>query len=119
MEKETEMNNFESVKSLIVQTIKERSGSFDGDSSEADYGMNWDDKLSESLDYVFCNMSNAASAKKSRDDVMLRVALLRSCIRLKELSFFFRDIHDDLEAFILEPGWPEIPEGYVYREKLK
>ncbi|WP_085633318.1 MULTISPECIES: hypothetical protein [unclassified Pseudomonas] len=113
------MNDFESVKSLIIQTIKERSGSFDGDSLEADYRMNWDEDLSEVLEYVLCNMSNAAFAKQSGDDVMLKVALMNSCIRLKELFFFFRDIQDDLEAFVLESGWPEVPEGYVYKEKLK
>ena len=117
--KEAEMNDFESVKNLIIQTVKEKTGDFDGDSQEADYSLNWKDELSEMLEFVLFNMSKAASARESGDDVMLQAALLHSRIHLMNLSGFFRDIRDDLEALLLEPDWPEIPDGFSYGKDSK
>jgi hypothetical protein len=108
------MNDLESVKNLIIQTVKEKTGDFDGDGLEADYKLNWKDELSEMLELVLFNMSKAASARERGDDVMLQAALMHSCIHLMNLSGFFRDIRDDLESLLLGPGWPEIPDGFSY-----
>ena len=108
------MNDLESVKNLIIQTVKEKTGDFDGDGLEADYKLNWKDELSEMLELVLFNMSKAASARERGDDVVLQAALMHSCIHLMNLSGFFRDIRDDLEALLLGPGWPEIPDGFSY-----
>ncbi|MFJ2467209.1 hypothetical protein [Pseudomonas sp. NPDC087615] len=47
------MNDFESVKNLIIQLVKEKTGGFDDDSWEADYKLNWEAELSERLRKLF------------------------------------------------------------------
>ncbi len=105
------MNDFESVKNLIIQLVKEKTGSFDGNSLEADYKLDW-----ERLGNAFYNMSRAASAKENADDVMLKVALMNSRVDFMDLANFFRDIYDDLDALVKKPFWPEIPKGFDYEK---
>lgn len=110
------MNDFESVKNLIIQLVKEKTGSFDGNSLEADYKLDWEAELSERLGNAFYNMSRAASAKENEDDVMLKVALMNSRVDFMDLANFFRDIYDDLDALVKKPFWPEIPKGFDYEK---
>lgn len=113
------MNDFESVKNLIVQLVKEKSGGFDGDSWEADYKLEWESELSERLEKAFFNMSRAASARESGDEVMLKAALIHSRMDFMDLANFFRDIYDDLDALVVKTFWPEIPPGFEYGENAK
>lgn len=110
------MNDFESVKQLIIELMKEKTGSFDGNSLEADYKLDWEAELSERLGNAFYNMSRAASAKENADDVMLKVALMNSRVDFMDLANFFRDIYDDLDALVKKPFWPEIPKGFDYEK---
>ena len=109
-----EMNDFQSVKNLIIQLVKEKTGGFDDDSWEADYKLNWEAELSERLEKALFNMSKMASARESGDDVMLTAALVHSRMNFMDLANFFRDIYDDLDALLVKPVWPDIPEGFDY-----
>lgn len=109
------MKDFESVKKLIIQLVKDKAGDFDGGSWEADYKLNWEGELAERLANAFYNMSRAASAKENTDDVMLKAALLNSRTDFMDLANFFRDIFDDLDALLRKPVWPDIPEGFDYQ----
>ncbi|POA46116.1 hypothetical protein C1893_22095 [Pseudomonas sp. MPR-ANC1] len=108
------MNDFQSVKNLIIQLVKEKTGGFDDDSWEADYKLNWEAELSERLEKALFNMSKMASARESGDDVMLTAALVHSRMNCMDLANFFRDIYDDLDALLVKPVWPDIPEGFDY-----
>ncbi|WP_212809218.1 hypothetical protein [Pseudomonas sp. Seg1] len=109
-----EMNDFQSVKNLIIQLVKEKTGGFDDDSWEADYKLNWEAEMSERLEKALFNMSKMASARESGDDVMLTAALVHSRMNFMDLANFFRDIYDDLDALLVKPVWPDIPEGFDY-----
>lgn len=108
------MNDFESVKKLIIQLVKDKAGDFDGDSWEGDYKLNWEAELAERLASTFYNMSRAASAKADSNEVMLKAALLNSRTDFMDLANFFRDIYDDLDALVKHPAWPKIPKGFDY-----
>lgn len=113
------MNDFESVKNLIIQLVKEKTGGFDGNSWEADYKLNWEAELSERLEKALFNMSKMASARESGDDVMLTAALVHTRMNFMDLANFFRDIYDDLDALLVKPVWPDIPEGFDYGKSSK
>ncbi|MFJ2467208.1 hypothetical protein [Pseudomonas sp. NPDC087615] len=45
---------------------------------------------------------------------MLTAALVHSRMNFMDLANFFRDIYDDLDALLVKPVWPDIPEGFDY-----
>lgn len=108
------MKNLDGVKRLIVQLVESKIGVFDGYEWEADYNLNWDSEFSERLDAAFYDVGKAAVALRDKDDVTLIAAVLGSRTDFLDLSNFFRDIYEDLDALATDISWPDIPEDFVY-----
>ncbi|MEW7859083.1 hypothetical protein AB2M95_24490 [Pseudomonas chlororaphis] len=113
------MNDLEVVKGFLIQLIQDKKGDFESGEWEADYDLNWGSEFSERIDRGFYNVAKAIAARKSKDDVMLKVALLNARVDFMDLANFFRDIYDDIDALLKDTSWPEVPEGFDYEQEIK
>jgi hypothetical protein len=112
--KEAEMNDLDVIKGFIVQLVQDKKGSFDGGEWEADYKLSWNSEFAERIEKGRSNIAKAMSARKNKDEVMLKAALLHARVDFMDLASFFRDIYEDLDALVKDKSWPEIPEDFDY-----
>lgn len=108
------MNDNNAVKRFLIEFIAEKRGGFDGDEWEADYKLDWNEEFSELMIKAAADVSRAAAALRSKDEVELGASVISARISFMDLSGFFRNIFDDFDVIARETPWPEIPDDFVY-----